>query len=155
MRRRRLAYSGPLPPGLAAGFTVGQLAVLRIIADEMRAKGECSLSIGAIAARAGVCVTTVRTAIRIATGDGLITVTKRPRHGAPNLTNVVKVVSGEWLAWIARAGKGGGGSNLSKATDTHSNSERPRPSRNGMSPAKIAGGSRQDRPLRARDTAPG
>src|SRR5438128_1643398 len=29
-RRRRLAYSGPLPPALAAGFSVAELAALRI-----------------------------------------------------------------------------------------------------------------------------
>jgi hypothetical protein len=53
-RRRRLAYSGPLPPALAAGFTVGQLAALRIVADEVRARGSCLLTLGEIATRAAV-----------------------------------------------------------------------------------------------------
>ena len=32
-RRRRLAASGPLPPAMAARFTVSELAVLRIVAN--------------------------------------------------------------------------------------------------------------------------
>jgi hypothetical protein len=35
-RRRTLAASGPMPPQLACRFTVGELAVLRIIADAVR-----------------------------------------------------------------------------------------------------------------------
>ena len=42
-RRRRLAFSGPLPAALAAGFTVSELAALRIIGDEVRDRGSCSL----------------------------------------------------------------------------------------------------------------
>src|ERR671913_889384 len=38
-RRRRLASSGPMPPALAARFTVAELACLRIVADEVRARG--------------------------------------------------------------------------------------------------------------------
>ena len=52
-RRRHLAASGPMPPALAARFTVGELAVLRIVGDEVRADGLCGLCIDAIAARAG------------------------------------------------------------------------------------------------------
>ncbi|MCJ2068537.1 hypothetical protein MKK75_06915 [Methylobacterium sp. J-030] len=54
-RRRRLACSGPMPPALASRFTTGQLAVLRIVGDEMARNGACGLCIDAIAARAGVC----------------------------------------------------------------------------------------------------
>src|SRR4028119_655684 len=35
-RRRHLAASGPMPPSLACRFTVGELAVLRIVGDEVR-----------------------------------------------------------------------------------------------------------------------
>ena len=103
-RRRRLAFSGPLPPALAAGFTVGQLAALRIVADEVRTRGSCNLSLGEIAARAGVGATTARAAVRLAAGDGLLLVEERRRHGAPSLTNIVRVVSKEWRAWIWRGG---------------------------------------------------
>src|SRR5271170_7111196 len=105
-RRRRLAYSGPIPPALAAGFTTGQLAVLRIVADEVRARGVCILPLAALAARAGVCVTLARAAIRLAAGDGLLVITERRRRGCPSLPNVVRIISSEWKSWIAK--KGGG-----------------------------------------------
>src|SRR5688500_14153635 len=56
-RRRRLAASGPMPPALASMFTTGELAVLRIVADEVREHGMCDYSIDEISARAGVCRT--------------------------------------------------------------------------------------------------
>ena len=39
-RRRHLAASGPMPPALACKFTVSELAVLRIIGDEVRQHGQ-------------------------------------------------------------------------------------------------------------------
>jgi hypothetical protein len=59
-RRRRLVASGPLPPPLAARFTWGEIAVMRIVGDECRVHGCCTLHIDAIAARAGVHRTTVQ-----------------------------------------------------------------------------------------------
>src|SRR3954454_3368543 len=35
-RRRHLAASGPMPPALACRFTVSELAVLKIVGDEVR-----------------------------------------------------------------------------------------------------------------------
>ena len=104
-RRRKLAYSGPLPSALAARFTPGQLATLRVVADEARACGSCTLTLCEIAARAGVCVTLARDAIRLAAGDGLAVIVERRRPGRPNLPNVVRIVSREWLAWIWRGSK--------------------------------------------------
>ena len=104
-RRRRLAYSGPLPPALASRFTTGHLAVLRIVGDEVRLRGLCVLPLGAIAARAGVCVTLARDAIRLAAGDGLLVITERRRRGCASLPNVVRIISREWLAWIAKWGR--------------------------------------------------
>ena len=49
-RRRRLAASGPMPSALAARFTTGELAVLRIVADEFQARQVCALCLDAIAA---------------------------------------------------------------------------------------------------------
>src|SRR5215208_6130781 len=54
-RRRHLAASGPMPPSLACKFTVGELAVLRIVGDEVIGQGACSRTLAEIAARAGVC----------------------------------------------------------------------------------------------------
>lgn len=102
IRRRTLAASGPMPCRLAASFTTAELAVLHIIADEVRDAGLCDRSLAEIAARAGCSRTTAQTAIRTARTLGLLTVEVRPRQGKTNLPNVVTIVSGEWLAWITR-----------------------------------------------------
>lgn len=99
-RRRHLAYSGPLPPGLAARFTLAQLAVLRIVGDVVAASGVCALCLDAIAARAGVCRRTAQAAIRLAEGDGLLIIQERRRDGRTNDTNLVRVISREWQAWL-------------------------------------------------------
>jgi hypothetical protein len=112
-RRRRLAFSGPLPPSLACRFTVGELAALAVVASEVRATGACALSLCAIAARAGVCVTLARTAIRLAAGDGLAVIVERRQRCGPNQTNIVRIISREWLAWIWR----GGGCRKANPTD--------------------------------------
>lgn len=124
-RRRLLAASGPMPPQLAAQFTTGELAALRIVADAVRARGACLMSLGEIAARAGVCVTTARNGLRLAARAGLVTIEERRRDKRPNLPNVVRVVSREWRSWIERGGRSksqfpaptGGGCKKIGATD--------------------------------------
>src|SRR4051812_41290458 len=59
-RRRRWAASGALPPALAARFTLAETAVLAVLAAEVLRHGACTLTIGHIAALAGVSETTVR-----------------------------------------------------------------------------------------------
>ena len=103
-RRRLLASSGPMPPTLASRFTTGQLAVLRIVADEVAAKGVCGLCIDAIAARAGVCRRSAQVTIRLAEGDGLLTIEERRHEGRKNSPNLVRVISREWQAWLRRGG---------------------------------------------------
>ncbi len=107
-RRRRLASSGPLPPALAAKFTTSQLAVLRIIGDEVRAKGQCDRTIAEIAARAGTCRTVAKDAIREAARLGLLAVEERRQPGRKNLPNMLRIVSREWAAWLTRGAKGSG-----------------------------------------------
>ena len=101
-RRRLLAASGPMPPALASRFTQGELATLRIIGDVVLARGCCDLHIDAIAARAGVCRTTTQNALRMARELGLVTVQERRRCGQRSLTNIIRVVSAEWQAWLRR-----------------------------------------------------
>src|SRR5450830_1095781 len=50
-RRRTLAASSPLPPKLACAFTTGELAVLRIVGDEFKAKGVCDRTVAELADR--------------------------------------------------------------------------------------------------------
>jgi hypothetical protein len=83
-RRRRLAASGAMPPTLAAQYTVGELAVLRIVGDETHAKGTCDRSLAEIAARAGVCRKLAQLTLRLAARDGLTRAAaecpERPKH---------------------------------------------------------------------------
>lgn len=102
-RRRKLALSGPMPPALAAGFTNGQLAVLGVVANEvMESQGPCTLCVEAIAATAGVSRRLAQAALRLAEGDGLLSIEERPRKGQPHDTNRVRIVSKDWYAWIER-----------------------------------------------------
>lgn len=104
-RRRRIAASGPLPPALAGGLTTSHLSVMAIVAEEVREHGNCTLCLYAIAARAGVCRTTVRTALREAERSGLISREERRRPGRANLTTVVRIISAEWRQWIKHGGR--------------------------------------------------
>ncbi|CAA2145601.1 hypothetical protein [Methylobacterium bullatum] len=120
-RRRLLASSGPMPPALASHFTTGQLAVLRIVADEIATKGVCGLCIDAIAARAGVCRRLAQGAIRLAEGDGLLTIEERRHQGRKNSPNLIRIISREWQAWMRRGGRakaGGRGCKEVHPTDT-------------------------------------
>src|SRR5690349_12660634 len=104
-RRRHLAASGPMPPALACKFTVSELAVLRIIGDEVHLHGCCDRCIDELAARAGVCRSMVKKAIRTAAQLGLLTVEERRREGCRNLPNVIRIVSKEWTNWLVRGGR--------------------------------------------------
>lgn len=102
--RHRLAYSGVMPRWLAERFTTGDMAVMKIIGDKHSDRGFCDLSLKEIGDRAGVCRKTVRRAMKAAGsfGKALISIQIRWRRGRKNLTNVVRVVSREWLSWLAR-----------------------------------------------------
>src|SRR3954447_5796226 len=104
-RRRHLAASGPMPPALACKFTVSELAVLRIIGDEVHQHGHCARCVDEIAARAGVCRRMVQNTLREAARLGLVTVEERRREGRRNLPNVIRIVSKEWTIWLARGGR--------------------------------------------------
>lgn len=103
-RRRRVALSGKLPSPLAGSFTMGEAASLAVIAEHAGRTG-CTLSLGEIAGRAGVSVSTARRAVREAQRQGLVKVDERRRHRAPSLTNVITIVSREWKTWLERGPK--------------------------------------------------
>jgi hypothetical protein len=112
-RRRRQAASGAMPPALAARFTTGERATLAVIARQCQGSGVCTLPIDAIAALAGVNRTTTQNALRAAKAQGLIFARERRRPGLPSLTNVLRVISPEWIAWLKLSGEGGGFRKLS------------------------------------------
>jgi hypothetical protein len=103
-RRRQNAACGPLPPNLAAGFTMGELAVLKIVADEWLAHGVCDLSQNEIGARAGVSQAVVKRAIKGAelAPNSMIKVERRPRSGRKHLTNIIRITRDEWLVWLRK-----------------------------------------------------
>lgn len=99
-RRRRWVSSGRIPPQLAARFTMGEAAVLAVVAAETARRKDCRLAIEHLAAVAGVSRSTVKNAMREARRLGLITVEERKVTGWRNLPNVVRIVSAEWTAWL-------------------------------------------------------
>jgi hypothetical protein len=101
-RRRMLGGSSCMPPKMSLEYTEGERAVMCIIAGEIKHHGLCDLSIDEIAARAGVCRTTAQNAMHEARRLRHITVLERPRLGMKSLTNVVRICSKEWLAWVKR-----------------------------------------------------
>jgi hypothetical protein len=140
-RRRRLGLAGAMPHALAARFTEGERAVLAIVAAQVKAKGVCDLPLEAIAARAGVCVTGARGAIRLAAAAGLVAILERRRPGRPNLPNLVRIVSPEWRAWVWRRG---GGCRKANPTDNKDLNLRkdvvsPKADREGKKAAKAVG----------------
>jgi hypothetical protein len=101
-RRRQLGGSGALPDPLRQSYTEGQRAVLCVIAGEVKKAGRCDLPIDKIGALAGVGRTTVQTTLHEARRLGHIRVQERPQRGRKSLTNVIEILSREWLAWIKR-----------------------------------------------------
>ena len=103
-RRRRQAMSGIVPARIAASFTMAELAVLTVIARQCQRAGVCVLPVDAIAALAGCCRTTVQNTLRQARLVGLLLVRERRIPGLPSLTNIVSIISKEWIAWLKLGG---------------------------------------------------
>jgi hypothetical protein len=102
LRRRDLAASMNIPPGLEEAFdkfTNGELAVLKIIANEVVRHGVCTLTKNAIANLSCTSHTVVKVAFRIAKAEGLITVERTGRHNTITITPT-------WKAWLSRYGDG-------------------------------------------------
>ena len=116
-RRRVIAASGPMPPTIACRFTVGQLAALGVVGDEIHTKGACELTVGEIAARAGVSHRLAQDAVRLAELDGLLHVEERRQRGARNLPNKLTILSRDWSAWLKRSRRSG--CRFSRPTDNH------------------------------------
>jgi hypothetical protein len=114
-RRRQIASSGAVPGNLAAHFTTGELAVLSVIARQCQSRKVCDWFMDRIAAVAGVSRTTVRNALKQAKVLGLIEVTERRRTAWRNDSNLIRIISAEWLAWLGL----GIGCKSVRSTDNH------------------------------------
>lgn len=101
LRRQMLAATSPLPPHLAGPLTPCQQAYARLLADEQVRAGDCRLCLDEIAARVGTCSKTIQRAQYRLQELGLVEVELRPNEGQKHDTNIVRIVSPEWLTWIA------------------------------------------------------
>jgi hypothetical protein len=101
-RKRTLGGSSGLPDPIRGYYTEGERSALTVIAGEVKRHGVCDLPLDSIAAKAGVSRTTVQNALREARERGHACVQLRPCRGQKNLTNLITIVSKEWLAWIKR-----------------------------------------------------
>ncbi len=123
-----------MPPAIACRFTVGELAVLRIVGDEVAEHGNCDRTLGEIAARAGVCRALAQQAIRKAAREELLTIEERPQPGRKSLPNVVRIISREWRTWLERGpghrGEGIGSRNSAPTARRISNLVESRPTPN-------------------------
>ncbi len=89
-----------MPPALAARFTLAEAAVMAVVAAEVRVKGSCRLHNAHIAALAGVSVSTVKNAVRVARKLGFIRVEERRLTAWRNDSNVMTVCDPAWIAWL-------------------------------------------------------
>lgn len=103
-RRRGWVASGALPPQVASHFTTAECAALAVIGRAIQKAGVCDWPIDKIAAIAGCSRTSVQNALREAKRLGFISVQERRHRGRSSETNLVKVISQEWLVWL-RLGK--------------------------------------------------
>jgi hypothetical protein len=101
-RARTLGGGAYLPPVMRERYTECERAVMAVIAGQMKQLGWCDLSVAEIAARAGVCHRTVQNAVAEGVRQGHIAREEREQRGRRNLTNVLRVISREWLTWIQR-----------------------------------------------------
>jgi len=100
--RAKLAASGPMPPDLAKYYTTAELAVLKIVADEVFRQGTCRLSKKELSDRARASETTCHTAVRKAERLDMLSVKRRPVAGRKSLPNLILVIDKDWLFWIMR-----------------------------------------------------
>ena len=105
-RRRQWSTSGRLPPSLSAKFTPAEVAVLSVLAVEVKRTGDCRWPHARLAAVAGVSESSVKRALRAARDLGLIQIEERKVSAFRNDTNVVEITSPEWRGWL-RLGGGG------------------------------------------------
>ena len=90
-----------MPPGIAARFTEAERAALSVIATEVKRRGRCDLFVDQIAAYAGVSRSSVKSATRMARRLGLLTIEEWRQAPDWNGPNCIRVVSPEWLTWLA------------------------------------------------------
>jgi hypothetical protein len=142
-RRRSWAFCGLLPPQLAARFSLAEVAVLSVVAAEVKKRKACNLTVGHLAAVAGVSETTVRNAIREARALALVTVEEKRRTAWMSYPNTIRIVSDAWALWLRL-----NGCKSAKATPRdYRKEEKARPVSNALRGFRKAGAA--DKPYQA------
>lgn len=98
--RQRIILGGQVPAVVAAGFTPAEVSVLCVLAAEHKRWGRCTLTIADISRLACCCRTVVQNTLAWAARWGLISVKHRRVAYDRNLSNVVRIVSPVWIAWL-------------------------------------------------------
>ncbi len=98
--RRFLAGSQSCPPLMAHHFTNAEMAVLAVIVEEVRERGDCRLFLKTIIERSHCNRSTVRRALNHAHDLGFITIEHVPKKGRQNLPNVIRIAYSVWHIWI-------------------------------------------------------
>ncbi len=118
-RRRRWTSSGWLPPQVACRFTMAETAVLSTIAAEVARRGLCRLTIGHIAAMAGVSRSTVKNAVREAVAVGILTSEEWRLTAWRSAPNTVRIVSAEWRTWLKMRDRKRAGADHPRQAEDH------------------------------------
>jgi hypothetical protein len=87
-------------------YSQAETAVMAVIANVSKSCGHCNWPNERIAAVVGCSLSSVHNALRKAKGLLHISVTERPRRGQKNDTNIIRIISLEWSAWIRSAAHG-------------------------------------------------
>lgn len=127
LRRQDMVRGNPLPASLSHLLTECERAVAEVIARRHIGWGFCDLCLGEIATLAGVSVRTAQRALRQLEALGWVTITERARFRQPSLTNVVRIISVEWTAWLAKRPKGVRSSKGGRVTSWQATSDKQAP----------------------------
>lgn len=141
-RRRSWVASGWVPPAVAALVSPAHAAVLSVVAREVFERGVCKLCNAALASIAGVSLSTVKQAARVAESLGLIKRIERRVACDRNLSTVITIEDARWLSWLAhRAKRGGGGKSPAtfQQTGIRRGAERPSGLLVGQRPMPLRG----------------
>jgi hypothetical protein len=131
-----------MPPRLGEMFTMGEGAALYVVATEIKRRGKCDLYLDQIAAFAGVGRSTAKNALRMAKRLGLIEIAEWKQAPDWNGPNRIRIVSKEWLTWLAHGRQQMTVKNLTTTTNQYLNSRNfPRGERSQRSyPTRNRGG---------------
>ena len=104
-KRRKWGGGSSLPDTVCQYYTEAERAALGVIGEQVKRQGFCDLPLEKIAEMAGVSRTSVQNCLRKARSRDRndIAVQLRPQPGRKNLTNVIRIISAEWVLWIKRS----------------------------------------------------